>query len=457
MAYSGDPITLHAYRASTKSTFTPEAKTFFAPEATPEFGDHVYRAQLDFKNPLIVDSGIEAAKHLGDGALAQKYESLLSGWDSEKDEPLKMDDKTWEKADKQLTALAKEAGYDGIVFHGHDDLNPVQYMVVDPKAITSHEKVGKYNWSTLKVEPDEAPAAETKPAGETGGLERVIDKLNKKDWFHGAPENPEEAYAHRGKFMASSYRDAEFYGKPDLDPHKLSIKNPLIGGEQEIAKKLGIPPQKDGMTYEEMKAHDRKWALEAKKQGYDAIVMASQPEVDKFMDGGRMPRHMEVQDLTKLNEDLPEEKTHEPIGIHHDDLPYRAKYADVDFDKPDLQDTGKRVTAETIRKDYVRPRDRKKVSVYQSYIPMEDLPTPKFVDEEEENFDRQDYRPRSGSPIKVSIHPNGSVNILDGNHRVQVWGEQDQQYAPAWVIDHRSPNIEQLSEEEKAEREEPED
>lgn len=151
----------------------------------------------------------------------------------------------------------------------------------------------------------------------------------------------------------------------------------------------------------------------------------------------------------KKTENAPE---HEAIGVHHDDLPRGAKYASVDFDAPDLPDTGKKVTAETIKNDYVRAKDRGKVSVYQSYIPLEDLPTPKFVDQGEENFDRGAYRPRVGSPIKVDIHKNGSVNILDGNHRVQVWGEQNQQYAPAWVVDHRGPNIESLSEDEKAER-----
>ncbi len=147
-------------------------------------------------------------------------------------------------------------------------------------------------------------------------------------------------------------------------------------------------------------------------------------------------------------------EAHESFGVHPDDLPRHAKYQDVDFDHPDLQDSAKRVTAESIEKDYVRPKDRGKVSIYQSYIPMEDLPTPKFVSEEEENFDREDYRPKVGSPIKVDIHPNGSVNILDGNHRVKVWGDNDMQYAPAWVIDHRGPNIEHLSEDERAEREE---
>jgi hypothetical protein len=149
------------------------------------------------------------------------------------------------------------------------------------------------------------------------------------------------------------------------------------------------------------------------------------------------------------------------VGLHPDDLPSRAKYQDVRWNAQDLQDADKKVDERTIRRDYAN--NRKDVSIYQSYIPMEDLPSPAFPqgdtpeDEEGENFDRPDYsHPRSPVPIKVSVHPDGKMEILDGNHRAQVWGEQDQQYAPAWVVDYRHPDIENLSEDEKAERAEEE-
>ena len=137
----------------------------------------------------------------------------------------------------------------------------------------------------------------------------------------------------------------------------------------------------------------------------------------------------------------------EPVGVHHDDLPYQAKYQDVDFSARDLQDSEKKVTAETVRKDYAS--GNKTASIYQSYIPMEDLPTGSV----EEDFDREDYlRPRTGAPIKVQVAPDGQLEILDGNHRAIMWDEQGKQYAPAWVVDYRHPDIENLSEDEKAER-----
>jgi len=70
-----------------------------------------------------------------------------------------------------------------------------------------------------------------------------------------------------------------------------------------------------------------------------------------------------------------------------------------------------------------------------------------------EEFDRSDYsRPRTGVPIKVAVNKDGSMEILDGNHRAKVWEEQNHEYAPAWVIDRRGPGIEKLSEAELAER-----
>lgn len=143
-----------------------------------------------------------------------------------------------------------------------------------------------------------------------------------------------------------------------------------------------------------------------------------------------------------------------PLGMHEDDLPREADYQSVDFNAPDLQDTGKRVTPETIKQDYApRTKAGQNASVYQSYIPMEDLPSPKFVTDEEENFDRADYNNvRSGSPIKVLVKKDGSVHLLDGNHRMQVWGEQDKTHAPAWVIDERHPGIENIPESEREER-----
>ena len=172
-------------------------------------------------------------------------------------------------------------------------------------------------------------------------------------------------------------------------------------------------------------------------------ALPARPEVGQKINFDAVAGHEEV---------APPEKPPEAIGVHPDDLPHRANYQAVNFAARDLQDTGPKVTEKTIRKDYAS--NNPNVSVYQSYIPMEDMPSPNVVEEEEGgDFDREEYsRPRTGVPIKVEVGKDGKLNILDGNHRVRVWEEQNQQYAPAWVVDHRHPNIEHLSEDEKAER-----
>jgi len=44
------------------------------------------------------------------------------------------------------------------------------------------------------------------------------------------------------------------------------------------------------------------------------------------------------------------------------------------------------------------------------------------------------------------------MEILDGNHRAQIWEDANMTHAPAWVIDERGKGIESLSEDERAER-----
>lgn len=159
------------------------------------------------------------------------------------------------------------------------------------------------------------------------------------------------------------------------------------------------------------------------------------------------------------------------VGVHETDLPRSARYQDVNWSAPDLQDSGEIVTPGTIREDYTADAyahgitsPKTKLSIYQRYIPMEDLPSASFGRVEGEfgdedyldpsEFDREDYyvpRGKMGSPIKVVVHKNGELGILDGNHRVQVWEEQNKTHAPAWVIDYRHSGIKNLSEDEEAE------
>jgi hypothetical protein len=149
---------------------------------------------------------------------------------------------------------------------------------------------------------------------------------------------------------------------------------------------------------------------------------------------------------------------HEPVGIHGDDVPRGSNVPDVDWQEQDLQDTAKNVTPESIAKDYGPKRKNAKFSVYQSHIPMEDLPSAKIAEEEDAEFSDYDWRENYQGlthgitpPIKVRVTPKGVMEILDGNHRARLWEDAGMTHAPAWVMDERGKGIENLSENEKAE------
>ena len=56
----------------------------------------------------------------------------------------------------------------------------------------------------------------------------LIDKINKSAWWHVNPQDV-DAYKKRGKFLASTYAQAEFYGRPNDVSEKVSITNPIYG------------------------------------------------------------------------------------------------------------------------------------------------------------------------------------------------------------------------------------
>jgi hypothetical protein len=238
-----------------------------------------------------------------------------------------------------------------------------------------------------------------------------------------------------------------------------------------LAQDLKIPPERvvsggwlqDGHYEGSIRSDAGKWGEQARAKAAvsekRAVRAGGSTPQSPNLEGLRVrevsPAPTEKSKVVSPAKETPKPPQHEAVGIHSDDLPRRAKYQDVDFSAQDLQDSAKKVTPETIRKDYAG--GKKDVSVYQAHIPMEDLPSAKFVEPEEENFDRGEYnRPRVGVPIKVAVNKDGSLEILDGNHRAQTWEEQGQEYAPAWVIDRRGAGIEKLSEDELAERAEEE-
>ena len=143
-----------------------------------------------------------------------------------------------------------------------------------------------------------------KPAVPETSIERIIAYVGRRKWWHVPPADP-DAYRKRGKFLASSFREAEFYGRPLDEPEKVSIKHPLVGDEETIARVLGIPPQQEGMSLEEIAEHDARWRSAALDKGFDSIVLMSPKAFLEFAANDKLPRSLELNILNSGNGDGP--------------------------------------------------------------------------------------------------------------------------------------------------------
>jgi hypothetical protein len=129
----------------------------------------------------------------------------------------------------------------------------------------------------------------------TGALaQKLIVHINRKEWWHVPPRDP-AAYRKRGKFFASSFREAEFWGRPLDEPQRVAIAKPLIGDERTIEKTL-LGRQ---ISFQEMTMKAR-WALDAELKraavgkGYDAIVLPTDKAFSEFLKSGKIPRSIEL-------------------------------------------------------------------------------------------------------------------------------------------------------------------
>lgn len=139
----------------------------------------------------------------------------------------------------------------------------------------------------------------------------------------------------------------------------------------------------------------------------------------------------------------------------------------VDFSARDLHDVADDPTEIDLLKAYAEhPSD-----VYAAYVPIELVPAPVLAEEVAaseamsdcaarqrelgwpdpgedgyencddlyaDSYDWDSLRmARSTPPAKLRVTRRGAVEILDGNHRVALWGERGFTHVPAWVIDER--------------------
>jgi hypothetical protein len=125
-------------------------------------------------------------------------------------------------------------------------------------------------------------------------IQKLVRHVNRKDWWHVTPEDP-RAYQKRGKFLSSSFGEAEFYGRPNDVPERIAISSPVIGDESTIERKLiGRVESHPDITVRQRFALDAKLRRAALRKGYDSIILMSVQGFKKFTAEGRIPRSLEL-------------------------------------------------------------------------------------------------------------------------------------------------------------------
>jgi hypothetical protein len=125
-------------------------------------------------------------------------------------------------------------------------------------------------------------------------LEHLVACINRKKWWHVLPASA-SAYKKRGKFFASTFKEAEFYGRPLDNPERVNIASPFVCDNRSIEKELlGRIVSRDGISYEEIVEIDAKLRKAALERGYDSIVLFSEKAFQQFRESGKVPRSIEL-------------------------------------------------------------------------------------------------------------------------------------------------------------------
>jgi hypothetical protein len=125
-------------------------------------------------------------------------------------------------------------------------------------------------------------------------IQRLVNHINRKSWWHVKPVDA-MAYEKRGKFLSSSFAEAEFYGRPTDRPEKVTISCPLVGDNDSIERRLlGDVESNAEIRVGKRLALDAKLQRAALKKGYDAIVLMTPPAYRRFRDEGTIPRSIEL-------------------------------------------------------------------------------------------------------------------------------------------------------------------
>jgi hypothetical protein len=127
-------------------------------------------------------------------------------------------------------------------------------------------------------------------------MQKLVAYINRKYWWHVTPVDP-DAYKKRGKFLASTYSEAEFWGRPNDQPEKVTVAAPLVGDEELIERRLFGKPvtnREVDLPVAKRFALDARMRRAALKNGFDSIVLMSKTSYQKFLTQQKIPRSIEL-------------------------------------------------------------------------------------------------------------------------------------------------------------------
>jgi len=130
---------------------------------------------------------------------------------------------------------------------------------------------------------------------------KLISHINRHEWWRTAIPDVKAVEA-RGSFYASSYREAEFYGRPIETPFDVNVSNPLFGDEAHIMETLGLPLPGQKIEIKERFALDAKMKRLATIRGYDSIALVTIKGYEKYKTTGSIPRSVELQVFNDLKQ-----------------------------------------------------------------------------------------------------------------------------------------------------------
>lgn len=127
---------------------------------------------------------------------------------------------------------------------------------------------------------------------------KLLARINCKYWWHVTPIDP-LAYSKRGKFFSSTYAEAEFYGRPNEQPERVTVLRPLVGDSNSVERKLfGRVLSSGNISLDARFTLDARMKRAAMRKGYDAIVVLSRAGFVRFRHEGKLPRSMELNILS---------------------------------------------------------------------------------------------------------------------------------------------------------------